>query len=649
MRDGRAEMAFLTSGGAGTLLIEANFIYCLHEYLKDEPVDFIVYGHKSMELNEAVFGRQVYIREYFPYKERIFCYCSDVCVELVFYPNVLKLRSDIEVLCPKLWTLLHKWQRFAREDLTRKKCLAAPHKDYGVYALSIIKGKNCLDVYDAGDDLNIGKDFTMPMECEKDEYSVLQRCGLERRNYITLQRGGTPASRIKESPKNWPLRYYNELIGYLKRSFPDKKLVQLGESEAMCDRMDDIDVNLLGKTDWEDLKALLKNAWLHVDGECGMVHLRRAMHGGPSVVLFGMTPMEFYGYEGNINLRSNACPHWCARTHDLWIQRCALGSKEPACMAGLYPYEVMDKIYEWYVLEHIRQGMEMPEPMNGKLLRDPRITIDETYIKTHINYQYIYGYEIKKLRISELKAFHYGPEGCCWMKMKDSPAYRQLKDGGNIYRTSVERLQKEYYDDRHTVEKFEELVDSLEQKGFDEKQMVMVKADQCIQDGKHRCAWLMAKHGLDAKADVLVLHALSGENILFPFDRIPRGAKVVVYGMGAVGLSFVRQLKATGYAKIAGLIDRNAKTLFGGCIWGAGDVWEPCVLTERIIDWDYVVIASVNVKNATDIYRLLQDSGIEESRIVHCCHIMKALYQKAVHEKEALCQNGAVLHRERKE
>lgn len=625
MREGRIEMAFLTSGGAGTLLIEANFIYCLHKYLREEPVDFFVYGHKSMQLNKAVFGTQSYVRQYFPYKERLFGYRCDVCVELIFYPNVLKFSDNIEALCPKLYDLLNKWQKFTQEDLTRKKCLSEPHRDYGAYALSIIRGKNCLDVYDVSMDLNIGRDFTMPMQCGKDEKSVLQGYGLESGNYITLQRGGTPASRIKESPKNWPLRYYNELIGHLKLVFPEKKLVQLGESETMCDRMTGIDVSLLGNTDWEDLKVLLKNAWLHVDGECGMVHLRRAMHGGPSVVLFGMTPMEFYGYEGNINIRSNACPYWCARTHDLWIQRCALGDKEPACMVELHPYKVMDKIYEWYVLEHIRKGMEMPERMNQKLLKDTRIAIDETYIKTHIDYQYIYAYEIKRLRLSELKAFHYGPAGGCWVRMDDEPAYRQLKEGGNVYKDAVDRLQRGYYDDRHTVERFEELVDSLEQNGFEQKQMIIVKADLCIQDGKHRCAWLMSRNGADTEQNVLMLHVLSGEDILFPFDKIPRGAKVVIYGMGAVGRSFVRQLKATGYARLAGLADRGAETLFGGNIWGVGDVQEPRALIEGTFTYDFVVIASVNIRNATDIYYFLKDSGIEEKRIIHCCHIVERM------------------------
>lgn len=640
MRNGKIEMAFLTSGGAGTLLIEANFIYCLHRYLQDEPVDFIVYGHKSMQLNEAVFGGQIYVRDYFPYKERVFGYRCDVCIELIFYPNVLKAGDDEEALrdigikCPKLCALLDKWRKFAGEDLTREKCLAAPHRDYGVYALSILKGKNCLDVYDVGDDLGIGRDFSMPMRCVKNEESVLRGYGLESGEYITLQRGAAPSLRTNKasrhdqgSPKNWPLRHYDELIRYLKLVFPEKKLVQLGESETMCERMSGIDVSLLGKTDWEDLKVLLKNAWLHVDGECGMVHLRRAVQGGPSVVLFGMTPMEFYGYEGNINIRSKACPHWCARTHDLWMQRCALGSGEPVCMAELYPSEVMDRIYEWYVLEHIRKGMEMPERLNGKLLKDARIVIDETYIATHINYQYIYAYEIKRLKCSELKAFHYGPEGIRWVKMKDAPAYRQLIEGGDAYRTETERLRSEYYDDRHTAERFEELADSLEQNGFDERRMVIVKADKCIQDGKHRCAWLMAKNGVDSEIDVLMLHALSGENILFPFDRVPRGAKIAVYGMGAVGLSFVRQLRMTGYAEVSGLIDRDAAWKFGGRIWGVGNVWEPYVLTDGTVGYDYVVIASVNVRNATDIYRFLRDGGVEESRIIQCCHINKALFK----------------------
>lgn len=628
MKEGRIEIAFLTSGGAGTLLLEANFIFCLHEYLRDEPVDFIVYGHKSTELNKAVFGKQSYVKEYFSCKERVLGYGCDVCIELIFYPNVLKIKNNktflrrMETKCPKLCMLLHKWQSFAEEDLTRRKCLTTPHRDYGVYALSILKGKNCLDVYDVGDDLNIGKDFTMPIKCEKMEEFILQGYGLGSGNYITFQRGAAPALRAKgtESPKNWPLRYYNELIGYLKLVFPEKKMVQLGESEAMCDRMEGIDVNLLGRTDWEELKILLKNAWLHVDGECGMVHLRRALHGGPSVVLFGMTPMEFYGYEGNINIRSKACPHWCARVHDLWMERCVLGGEEPACMAGLRPTEVLDQIYEWYMLEHIRNGMDLPERKNEKLLEDTRVVIDGTYVKTHVNYQYIYGYELKRVRLSELKAFHYSPQGGSWIKMEDDPAYRQLKEGGDVYRTAVGVMQREYYDDRHSVERFKELVDSLEQ-GYDRKKKIIVKADGTIQDGKHRCAWLMAKKGQDVKEEVLLLYALSGENILFPFDRIPRSAKVVLYGMGAVGLSFARQLKATEYAEIVGLIDQNAMRKFGGHIRGVGDVWEPNVLDKMITGFNYVVIASVNIKNATDMYWVLKNHGMDDNRIVPCCYI----------------------------
>lgn len=67
----------------------------------------------------------------------------------------------------------------------------------------------------------------------------------------------------------------------------------MGESPERCKTLHGIDVNLIGKTDWDDLKILLKNALYHIDGECGMVHLRKALKTGPSVVLFGPTPIKF--------------------------------------------------------------------------------------------------------------------------------------------------------------------------------------------------------------------------------------------------------------------------------------------------------------------------------------------------------------------
>lgn len=39
----------------------------------------------------------------------------------------------------------------------------------------------------------------------------------------------------------------------------------------------------------EKLKVILKHAKLHIDSEGGLVHLRHAIKGGPSVVLFGPT------------------------------------------------------------------------------------------------------------------------------------------------------------------------------------------------------------------------------------------------------------------------------------------------------------------------------------------------------------------------
>ena len=46
---------------------------------------------------------------------------------------------------------------------------------------------------------------------------------------------------------------------------------------------------------------------------------------------------------------------------------------------------------------------------------------------------------------------------------------------------------------------------------------------------------------------------------LFPFESVPAGAKVVIYGAGEVGLSYLRQLLMTCYAEPVAVADRKWK------------------------------------------------------------------------------------------
>ena len=97
--------------------------------------------------------------------------------------------------------------------------------------------------------------------------------------------------------------------------------------------IEEADLNLVGKTDFLAAAAILANAALHIDGESGLVHLRHVL-GGRSVVLFGPTPVEYFGYADNCNLVSKGC-RGCMWMTDDWFEVCSRGTAEPECMASI--------------------------------------------------------------------------------------------------------------------------------------------------------------------------------------------------------------------------------------------------------------------------------------------------------------------------
>ena len=80
--------------------------------------------------------------------------------------------------------------------------------------------------------------------------------------------------------------------------------MQLGGSKSQA--FDFADVCLVGKTAVKDLPYVLDGALAHVDGESGMVQLANLTR-TRSVVLFGPTSVEYFGYAQNVNITSPKC------------------------------------------------------------------------------------------------------------------------------------------------------------------------------------------------------------------------------------------------------------------------------------------------------------------------------------------------------
>lgn len=340
----KLNIAFRTNGGMGNVLICANYIKYFAEKIVNKHFRLDVFGHPSMEITNAIFHNQQYIDNVYGYlvatQDIIRMY--DMFIDLHTYPHVTHLNNArIDKFYQPYLNEIHTvWKTF--RNVHKPYFDGRPAWNYQSYKYNILNGKNCVNAADIDGYLGIPKEFSIDISVSDD--SILCQHELQDKPFITIQRGLNPFANTLDSPKLWPLKHYNRLIALMKSHYPNICLVQLGESPERCQSFDNVDVNLVGQTSFEDVKILLKNAFLHIDGECGMVHLRRALGGGTSVVLFGPTPVEYYGHAENINLLGKECPGWCAGLTRSWQRHCLRDINPAPCMESLSPEMVFETI-----------------------------------------------------------------------------------------------------------------------------------------------------------------------------------------------------------------------------------------------------------------------------------------------------------------
>lgn len=100
-------------------------------------------------------------------------------------------------------------------------------------------------------------------------------------------------------------------------------------------------------------------------------------------------------------------------------------------------------------------------------------------------------------------------------------------------------------------------------------------------------------------------------NYIFPFDRIPKNSRVILYGAGSVGLCFYKQLTNTKYAAIVKWVDSKWEKF--------GDTDMPVASVESILlcEFDYIVIAIENPAVAYEVRKNLIELGVADDKIIH--------------------------------
>lgn len=334
-------VAFVIGGGFGDNLIFCNYLYKFKKKFGTSKMRIDVFFSRGWGQADALLKNSDICTNYYKEPEENWKHNYDLIIGVGRYPLVYKaVEKKIKKKNVQLWNYVKSCKKFEKEN--RVVFANAPYFDGMTAFYSGNMGIKRIQQADFDGKLEIQPEFEYNPQIVGEE-SYLSSVKLLGKKYITFHRG-SDSNYSKNVVKLWPLEYYNTLIELIKKRYPTVILVQMGISEDRCELMNGIDVNLVGKTTMEEVKILLKNSALHIDCEGGYVHLRESINGGCSVVLFGPTSMNFYGYKNNINIKGNGCPYPCEWQKQDWLDHCVRGELKPSCMYSILPVQVFDKI-----------------------------------------------------------------------------------------------------------------------------------------------------------------------------------------------------------------------------------------------------------------------------------------------------------------
>lgn len=97
---------------------------------------------------------------------------------------------------------------------------------------------------------------------------------------------------------------------------------------------------------------------------------------------------------------------------------------------------------------------------------------------------------------------------------------------------------------------------------------------------------------------------------LFPFEKVPAGSSVLIYGAARMGQAYLHQVEMTGFCQVAGFVDRNYRKYAGAKV----RVYAPEQISS--LCFDYVVLALQNPAFVPEVLHNLEEQGVDRGRIV---------------------------------
>lgn len=332
-QSGRIAMAVTVSGGLGDLIVIARFMRDLGE--ASEPFTFDVFA-PAPALARWVFAAVPGFGAAF----------HDTLADMVGNAYDLHLRLNQMVVvhhaatswsrvrgAPRLVAALGAIDQARRRLDLEPYIQHHPRLDNGLARKAVYSGHDRRDFLHAmaaigygGDRLDLAVDAEAPA-----------RFGLAGRRYVTIHNGFDANFVIagRRATKCYP--HFAAVVAGLRAARPDLALVQIGT--VTSEPIPGVDLDLIGRTSLVEVAGLIAASALHLDNEGGLVHLAACL-GRRSLVVFGPTPSDYFGYPDNINIDPVHCGG-CWWIDQLWMDRCPRGLAEPECMTTQPPEAVL--------------------------------------------------------------------------------------------------------------------------------------------------------------------------------------------------------------------------------------------------------------------------------------------------------------------
>ena len=331
-------IAVVCSGTLSNIAVCLNWLSYLRCHISEENIFISMYISERNDLRaiKQIFNNSRIVNVFYTGKPKNDYFDCVFCIEK--YPKVLKV-NEKKVLKYSEWLLdyIYSLKKF---NVKFNRFMVTTRYNTLFEIFSDILSRNTLQKLDIGNLLEIDKNFNISVSCVLDEAEYLNKMQLKQ--FITVHTQRISPDGINLT-KLWPNSYYNILLKKIKDKYPYIEIVQLGRNYE-----DDlnVDMNLSGKIGTEEEKVLLKNSLLHIDFDNDYVTLRELLTDKKSIVLFGPTSPELYGFENNINIRTNACTHPCEQVIKGWKKNCINQYANRSCMLSILPDNIFHLVCE---------------------------------------------------------------------------------------------------------------------------------------------------------------------------------------------------------------------------------------------------------------------------------------------------------------